>query len=454
MSKWSEFLANQFVIPLWEKYKYPSFRKDLKFLQKVWGYSCNDLSDLQNQKLLRLVTHACTNVPYYRELEIPIWQIRKSKSTEELLSFFPILTRSKLNNSDQSLVSERHPLSSLHAGTSSGSTGSPVHFFKDDSAEAVGKAALYFGWINTGFRFGNKSVTIWGNRKTVSEVWTTKASKIKAHMFRQHRIPACNLTSADAVSSAIAEIRSTTPAFMDGYTNSIFLLAREWLSLGYKHLGCAAVFTTAETLLDSHRLVIESAFGPVFDQYGCSEINGIAFQCSQCGNYHVISPHVIVEYESPSTDGSCSILVTDLDNYAMPLIRYRIGDTVVPSSKVYSCTNWPSFNKIAGRISDNITLDDGTIINPISFFGDTLGRALSSYFGHSVDHQTEWDGKHFNVSLILNKKTSLSKPHLAEFIKSIWKFDSIPVKFHEVTFIQPSKNGKRNYFINNAPRNV
>lgn len=450
MSKSSEILFNRFVLPLWERCKYPSFRKYLKSLQNAWDYTPEELTKLQHKKLICLVTHACTHVPYYRELGISITQIQRTASKEELLSLFPILTRSILTKHNQALISETHSLSSLSTGTSSGSTGTPVHFCKDQSAETMSKAVLYFGWIQAGFKFGQTSVTIWGNRKTVSEVWTTKASRMKALLFRQHRIAACDLTSAETVASAIADIRSASPKFMDGYTNSLFLLAKEWLSLGHKHLGCTAIFTTAESLLASQRLIIESAFGPVFDQYGCSEINGIAFQCSKCGNYHIISPHVVTEFEPPSENGCCSIIVTDLDNYAMPLIRYQIGDTVISSDNVCTETNWPSIAGISGRISDVIVLNDGTIVNPISFFGDTLGRALLSYFGVSVHHQTEWDGEFFNVSIVPGKLNSVTLSGLTDHMHDVWECNTIPVKFQVVPFIQPAKNGKRNYFWNSS----
>ena len=450
MNKRSEFLFNHFVLPLWEHYKYPSFRRHLKSLQSQWGYTPNELAKLQHKKLLRLVIHACSHVPHYRELGVSIAQIRRTTCAEDILSLFPILTRSKLNEHNQALISETHSLSSLSAGSSSGSTGTPVHFYKDQPAETMSKAVLYFGWIQAGFKFGQTSVTIWGNRKTVSEVWTTKASRMKALLFRQHRIAACDLTSAETVASAIADIRSASPKFMDGYTNSLFLLAKEWLSLGYKHLGCTAIFTTAESLLTSQRLIIESAFGPVFDQYGCSEINGIAFQCSKCGNYHIISPHVVTEFEPPSENGSCSIIVTDLDNYAMPLIRYQIGDTVIPSDNVCTEANWPSIASISGRISDVIVLNDGTIVNPISFFGDTLGRGLLSYFGASVHHQTEWNGEFFNISIVPGKLNTINLSGLTDHMHNVWECSTIPIKFKVVPFIQPAKNGKRNYFLNSS----
>jgi len=454
MSKPSEFVFNHLVLPLWEHYKYPSFRKHLDSLQNAWDYKPSELARLQHKKLLRLVIHACTNVPYYRELGLSMSLIKSTTSTQELLSLFPILTRAELTKYNQNLISETHSLRSLTSGSSSGSTGSPVRFYKDKHAESVSKSALYFGWMQSGFKFGQKSITVWGNRKTVSEIWTTKASRTKALLFRQHRIAACNLISTDTISAAISEIHSVLPRFMDGYTNALFLLAREWLSRGYDNLGCTAVFTTAESLLDSQRSVIEAAFGPVFDQYGCSEINGIAFQCSICNNYHIISPHIIAEFKSPSKDGSCPLIVTDLDNYAMPFIKYQIGDSVFPSDNKCSATNWPSITSISGRISDTIILNSKIIINPISFFGDTLGRALSNYLNCSVDHQTEWDGKSFNISIVSGKFKHINLSELTDYMYKVWENDRIPVSFKIVSFIQPGKNGKRNYFLNNARKKI
>lgn len=445
------FFAKHLTVPLWEKMRGISVRKPLGQYERTYSCSSEELSRFQRDKMLKLAEYSLAHVPYYRNMEIDSASLRKCQTAQEILSLFPVLSREILSQNAVDLISDEHAMDTLEAGSSSGSSGVPITFWKDKIATSAAETSKYFGWQRAGFYFGARSVTVWGNRKTVTEIWPKIPSRLKAALFHQRRIAACNLTSFKDIRTAIAEIKSFGPEFIDGYTNAIFLLAKEWLSLGESCLNCRAVFTTAETLLESHKTIIQAAFGSVFDQYGCSEINGIAFQCPDCGDYHITAPHVLVEYE-PSPDSEAkSILVTNLDNYGMPFIRYRIRDTVLPArTDCPSGTAWPSLKGIAGRLSDSITLRDGTIVNPIMFFGDTLGRALYKVFERSVHYQTVWDGSFFIIRIAAAADDMLEQTLLSDSVINAWGGVSIPHKFERVNFIQPSETGKTGYFINES----
>ena len=104
-------------------------------------------------------------------------------------------------------------------------------------------------------------------------------------------------------------------------------------------------------------------FGPVYDGYGCQEILGIAFQCREKKGYHVIEPNVIFQSE-PLIDETEEIIVTDLWNYAWPLIRYKPNDLIsgeIRRDCACGCT-WQTIEKIDGRTTDVITAPDGSRI--------------------------------------------------------------------------------------------
>ena len=189
-----KLLINYILLPIWEKYKYPNFRTHHAFLKRASLLSNEDIRKEQHAKLKKLTHHACSTVPYYKKLKIPICDISNSKSTEEILSLFPVLTRDLLKKNAKDLVTTNLTYAPSAYGTSSGTTGTPISFCKDSISESINKATMYFGWIQAGFEFGSKSTIIWGNRKTVTESWTTLSSRIKAFLFRENRIPACFLT--------------------------------------------------------------------------------------------------------------------------------------------------------------------------------------------------------------------------------------------------------------------
>jgi phenylacetate-CoA ligase len=132
------------------------------------------------------------------------------------------------------------------------------------------------------------------------------------------------------------------PVLIDGYAESFNFLA-QYLSSGrqLKHQP-RAIMSSAQTLTAQTRSEIEAAFGcQVYDKYGAREFSGVAYQCGESGNYHVMDESYIVEIlgnGKPAAPGEIGeIVVTDLNNYSFPLIRYRIGDLAVAAENTGSC---------------------------------------------------------------------------------------------------------------------
>jgi phenylacetate-CoA ligase len=125
-------------------------------------------------------------------------------------------------------------------------------------------------------------------------------------------------------------IRRSGLQFIIGYANNIFHLSRMLLEAG-DQLKLRAVFTTAERLLPSWARTIRQALNcKLYSYYGCGESNSLAYQCREGDGYHISEEHVLLEVapEAAMGNGEASgrLLITDLDNYAMPLLRYENGD--------------------------------------------------------------------------------------------------------------------------------
>jgi len=125
-----------------------------------------------------------------------------------------------------------------------------------------------------------------------------------------------------------------------------------------------AIFPTSETVTTEYREVIEKAFGAkVRDQYASSEGAPFVWEC-ECGNYHYDITTGVIE----SMDDSNEVLVTSFTTYGTPLIRYRIGDSMVfeDPSKVCDCGfNTPLIKSIEGRTSDFLYSTDGAKISHV-----------------------------------------------------------------------------------------
>lgn len=153
--------------------------------------------------------------------------------------------------------------------------------------------------------------------------------------------------------------RSENPKILFGHAHSIYILATYLKRLDIKDLRPQGIIATSMMLLGPERRVIESVFDCyVTNRYGCEEVGLIACECEKHSGLHLNIDHLVVEFLKD--DGSAALLgeeanivVTDLINYGMPLIRYSIEDKGVISNQVCSCgRGLPLVDRIVGRQAD------------------------------------------------------------------------------------------------------
>jgi phenylacetate-CoA ligase len=170
----------------------------------------------------------------------------------------------------------------------------------------------------------------------------------------------------------IDRIRRSAVRGIHGYANAVYRLATYCMDHDIDDIRLDFVLTTAETLFDPWRPVIEQAFHcRVFDHYGSRETSLVSHECPRHDGYHVSIDTGIIELVrngNPVGPGEAGdVLVTEFHNHAMPLIRYEIGDVAVASPAPFSCCSlpFPTIHAIEGRTNDMITLRDGRVVNPI-----------------------------------------------------------------------------------------
>ena len=161
------------------------------------------------------------------------------------------------------------------------------------------------------------------------------------------------------------------PAYFYGYTTAIygFCIFMKKLGIDLNSLSLKAVICTAEKMYPHHRELFTEMFDcPVVDEYGSSETGILSFQCKK-GNMHLMSDHLCIEFLDENNAqvqaGELGrIVVTDLSSYAMPLIRYDIGDMGKPSDKQCSCgVNLPLMEIVEGRKEDFIRTKEGKLVH-------------------------------------------------------------------------------------------
>jgi len=155
-----------------------------------------------------------------------------------------------------------------------------------------------------------------------------------------------------------------------GYPSQLKLLSLCIEKNSINQINPKNIFTTAEILDSNTRQLINSAFGvEVVDLFGCIEVNRTAWECSEHCGYHLDVDSVITEFihekENVSAGEKGNIVYTSLYNYAMPLIRYEVGDVGIPSDELCSCGRClPLMKSIEGRHDDFIVLQNGKLVSP------------------------------------------------------------------------------------------
>jgi phenylacetate-CoA ligase len=131
-----------------------------------------------------------------------------------------------------------------------------------------------------------------------------------------------------------------------------------------RSLGLKVVITTSEVLSAPQRRLLEATFGvPVQNEYGCGEVGPIAYECDS-GQLHVMSDNLRIELlqadgrlAGPGESGE--VVITDLNNRAMPLVRYRVGDFATWGSSCSCGRSFPVLEKVWGRAYEFVQLPSG-----------------------------------------------------------------------------------------------
>ena len=155
------------------------------------------------------------------------------------------------------------------------------------------------------------------------------------------------------------------PNLIRGYASSLFFLA-QWIEKNNYNIHFPkAIISSSETLLPNMRSKINEVFhSKILDSYGCREVSQIASECESNNGYHMTMENQIIELVNTGNEMN-KVVVTNLNNYCMPLIRYEVGDLAkgIVEEKCDCGRLLSRIDKINGRVNENIVLNNGKILN-------------------------------------------------------------------------------------------
>ena len=430
-------IINKIVFPLSDKFLGLTINKNLKKNRSVQWFSDEELNSLQMKKLHAILSHCNDHIPYYQKL-FKDYKLDINKELINELKKIPVLTKKIIKKHlPYNLTDETRKIFTIER--TSGSSGEQGEFYLDREAfsKIIAAQTLYWEWA--GYSFGKRAIQTGINpERGFKKQMKDKLLSIKyENAFKIDR---------EIIRKTLNPIRNKKDIFFIGYPSSIYSYAKFAEELGINDVSFKAVISLGDKMFPHYRSFIENKFNTeVFDTYGAAEGLMIAGECSE-HKYHILTPHVHVEIldENGRTvpDGALGqVVVTSLDNYLMPLIRYKIGDLAIKSKKLSSCKcgrNLPIIDKIIGRDTDILYTPKSKIL-VVHFF-----TGIFEHFPEITQFQVTQQKKGGKIHINYIKGINFNKIILNNIKNKIYERaeENFPLSFYKVEEIKPSPSGK------------
>lgn len=449
-------IAKDIILPFSDIISGTNISQELKFLEKSQYWKPRELEDYQNKKFRALIKHTYEHVPYYHNLFNSLNLKPDDLKTKESLNKLPILSKDEIRNNKDNFLARNIKKTNAMEMVTSGSSGKIFEYLIDKKVLSISRAMGLRGWEFAGYSMGDRIVTIAGSSLLSKNMNFSK--KIRFKISRNYALSSYNMDNKK-IKNYVQQIIKFRPKFIRGYPSSLGIIADYLLENRIQDIKLKGIMTTAETLTNRDRLNISEAFNcEVFDQCGCNDGGENLWECKEHVGYHIGVERTIHEFineagETVSNNENGRIILTDLWNYTMPLIRYDAGDIGVPTDEICPCgRGLPLIKSIKGRTADKIILPNGFSIP---------GLTITDIFDFDkaiIDRVREYQIiqekiNEFTINIV--KNVNYDDESSKKICKYFEDHMGIPleIKFNFVSDIPKTNANKRRLVISNVKKN-
>ncbi|MEO6119996.1 MAG: hypothetical protein ABIP12_04835 [Terriglobales bacterium] len=443
-------LVRRVIHPIWSLRDHPHYRRYRREVEKAQFLAPADLGELQRRRLGDILRQAYDHCPFYKR-RFDAAQVKPSDFNDPAcLQRIPILTKLDIQKHQPDMLADNVPEHLRTKNQTGGSTGMPVQFYVDleriDSRMA--STARHDNWA--GFRHGDWVAYLWGARLDLissARLWDRLRNRL---VYRRIELNTSGISARDW-EVFIATVREKRPRIMLAYAQSAVLFAKHVREKKIDDLHFESIITTSEVLFPEQRQLLEETFhAKVFNRYGSREVSVLASECDHHQGLHVNADSLLVEIEAdptiPAPDGK--ILVTDLLNRSMPLIRYEIGDLGRWAPEPCTCgRGLPMLQDLQGRLTDFLVMPDGRQISGVALL--TCVFADVSELQHVQIVQDTRDEVKLRIVPGVSYEPSVEK-RLRERLQHYLQSD-VRVSVELCDEVEISASGKRRFVINRIP---
>ncbi len=326
----------------------------------------------QNDKLINILDIAFENIKYYEKLEINT----KDLSYDEFKKI-PILTKEIIRNQSNVLVNPNfQQINEVIKNTSGGSTGEPLTFFRTKEQGYYGIANYYLALHQNGINIFDSSVDLWGAER---DMYNTN-SKFDIRSLFYNKITLNTFVLSDEIMNTyIHRLNKIKPKFIKAYVHSIYEISKYITKHNIKIQFKPVIHCTTGPLYPEMRSEIVNAFNDavVYNFYGSREVSAIATEIKEQEGMFVLYDNVFIEIldkndQQVKKGEEGEVVVTTLNNFYMPLLRYKIGDRAIKGDDLNFGTL--KLDAVVGRTLGMIHREDGFKIDGQFFTSLFFGK--------------------------------------------------------------------------------
>ncbi|MCQ6962315.1 phenylacetate--CoA ligase family protein [Methanolobus chelungpuianus] len=437
-------LSRHLIFPAGDYIKRTKSLQYLKYLNRTQWLKPEELRQIQEQKLRHLIEYAYNNVPYYHKLFRSNGLTPDQIRTVDDLSKIPPLTKDLIRANGPDLLSSS--VSRMYRNTSGGTTGDPLVSYKDLNTMGCSLSSTYRGWSWGGYNPGDRYATLWRSPDTINK-YSSGINRVQNALRRNLLLNCFDIGRENMYAHAVT-LNKYKPKIIRSSPSAGFAMAEFLGAESVERPSPMAFFTAAEKLYSFQRKRIESIFScDVFDSYGSNEIRAMAYECEEHCGYHISVENVVIEFlsngEKTSPGELGEIIITDLTNFAMPFLRYRIGDVGIPSDETCSCgRGLPLLHSIEGRSNSIVQTKDKGLLKS-SFFADLL---IDS---HLVENFQIIQNSPSSADVRIQGSDASEREKILLLLReNLGEFD---INLSHVSHIEPARSGKLQLVISNIP---
>lgn len=438
------------ILPALDKKTYAGVASAMERYEAMEGNSLVKNQESQWRAVLGLLQHAYETVPFYRrrfdEAGVDPQQIQ---SPSDLVKI-PPLTKDDIRGNLEELRSRDFARTGMQMAATGGTTDTPVPLMRDErcARERMAVRLRFNAWAK--LFPGDKVFWMWGARTDFPANPSWRWRIFEQYVMRRHWAPT-SLLNKEILDRYAEELNRFRPKAIIAYPTPLAYFAEHLLDSGSKHYRPDVVICTAEPYRPEQREVIDRTFGvKSFNHYGSRDFGMVGAECEAHLGLHLNPGAVFVEFQPlPGDSGMGEMLVTDLLNLGMPMIRYRVNDCGTPATAACACgRGYPLVKALEGRTTDVFTLENGDMVPGVAFT-NRLIKVCPGIVKMQLVQETTTD---FCIRYV--PSATLAEGDLIQVREKFKEFigQGVKLRFERVAEIEREASGKTRFAISHVRR--